>query len=615
MSVDSALMTRVYNTVPPTKAINKQLDTYTTAALLGAVSTSVATGPAAGAASRGAGIFSASDGSKNIVVGMLGLSPQQMVSSGILKPGSDAVIQAMINRGETDLNKIMPPNLFTGKSGAQNLQVLKSSVGAQAAATVQNMTTTTAVLTTQGIIGPETSLGVATGAVLSAATAGVNATVTAVKTGINGTLASSKAALDSLSSSGAAAVRGSADQVLNNVTGAITGAITGALGAANKAFGDAAGMLAGGLGAAALGVMKSPMAGLSAALSSARSGVDSAISQAKSVADGAFKTIVAGVPKLKAGVPNDIVKIAQEATAKFQVGKGGTDLLNGKLGAGLGKLASGASATLSNAASTAVQSAVNKVTGELQAAAKNVLANPMAAMGKAINVASGTATSATNLLSGGVESVAATAVTQAVNKIPAVANAVSSGMAAIPGGLNVASILNSKIPGIPDIGATVQNQISSATNKFNILGTLAKGGPGALAADAANKLKGAGADVLGKLKGGASLPNLLTQGLPPELSASIASLGSISPNVSLPTFVKTTGVAKAALAKRANLITGKITADIGTAATGLSSAAAAVLDPSSLVKKITSGIPNPMTASATAINAATKGLNVLGRRT
>ena len=174
-STPNPVKASVAATVPPVAAVSPALDKNVTAAITAAVSTNAATGLGAAAVSLGAGIVQTTTGAV-ASVGALALSPAQLCSAGILKPGASTLIDSLAQSGKS-IDQILTPNLFTGAPGAENLAALVKNPTSQAAALVTNLQQSQAALTTAGVMTGKESSNQVAGIVMAGATVGVPATV------------------------------------------------------------------------------------------------------------------------------------------------------------------------------------------------------------------------------------------------------------------------------------------------------------------------------------------------------------------------------------------------------------------------------------------------------
>jgi hypothetical protein len=169
----------IISSVPPVKNISKTLDSNVTAGLLGAVSKNAASGLASFVVKNGAGIIPTSQG--NIVsVGKFAFNPSQLEKAGIIKPGSSALVNSLVNSGKT-LKDAMPANIFTGKNGVSSLEKLVKSKELQIETQIDLMKKSETDLKNSGVIkGNEDGASIA-GLVLATSSSGITNVVNAVK--------------------------------------------------------------------------------------------------------------------------------------------------------------------------------------------------------------------------------------------------------------------------------------------------------------------------------------------------------------------------------------------------------------------------------------------------
>ena len=149
------------------------------AALVSQMAVNVGTGPAADAVQASAGVVEV-DGVKAAVVGIIGATPEQLVAAGTLKPGSEALINRLVQEGKS-VEEAITPNMFTGKDGVSSVADLAQNVAAQVNASATILKNAADGLASAGIIKGTENLGEIGGLVASAATSGVGATVDYVK--------------------------------------------------------------------------------------------------------------------------------------------------------------------------------------------------------------------------------------------------------------------------------------------------------------------------------------------------------------------------------------------------------------------------------------------------
>ena len=281
----------VASTVPVTGAVSNAIDTNTAAAIIGDAAKRAAEGPAAAAVKLGAGVVETATGAV-AAVGATAQSPDQMEQSGIIKPGSAALVKTLVQNGKT-VQQALTPNLFTGKDGASSLQAFVNNPVAQVAGAVVGLKIAQKALTSSGLITGKESGTVIAGLVMAASTVGVQGTV---------------------------------DFVKNAATQAF-GAVTGVVGTANKAINGllggtdsliAGGNFAGGLAEKVTGALGGISTSLDGLKKTALGSITGLIDSAKGVSAAAFGAITASIPTLKAGVPQNIKDITEKAIAAAQ---------------------------------------------------------------------------------------------------------------------------------------------------------------------------------------------------------------------------------------------------------------------------------------------------------
>lgn len=544
---ETPVTSSVTSTVPATSAVSSALDKNTTGAMVGQVATIAQSTPAvADAIKNGAGVVQSTVNGvvQNVAaVGKMAQTAQQLEAGGVIKAGAGALVDKLVQTGKT-VEQALTPNLFTGKPGAESLPNYLNNVTAQVTTQVANFQKAQTSLTQTGLITGKESAGQLAGMVTSAATAGVAATVNAIK-GAAGTLG----------------------QAITGPVNALGGAANNLLGSAQKMLG--AGNFAGNLASTVTGGLSSIAGSLNGLAKNLTGGAESLLSSAKGIAGSAFAAIKNSFPKLEAGKPQNLKKIAEEAVAKAQ--NAGTELAAGATkaanalvssGANAAAIASGVASSAVNGLSSGLSSvtgAVSSVTGALTSAGASITTAATSASGAVTNPATvdpyaGLSQEQINLLGGAdptdpfirsrlglpalttasVSSATAsatiasaqTALTNgATSLLPA---SVSTGLGALPGAQKaVSSVINNakgalnSIPGTGQISAAL-SQVTAAISSGGALGNVAS--------SMINKLKDSGS----------SLQALASTGLPAgaaaQLNSAISSLssGGASP-IKLPT--------------------------------------------------------------------------------
>ncbi len=171
------------STVPNIPAASPTLDKNTTSALVSQMAVNAATGAGKNAIAATAGIVTTDTGLKVGSIGGLGLNPSQYMSAGLLKPGSDVLINSALQSGKS-LEQAIPSNLFTGKDGVKSLGDLVNNQTAQTGAAVTLLKQGESSMVSAGLITDKESPTQKGGLILSAATAGADATINFAKSAL-----------------------------------------------------------------------------------------------------------------------------------------------------------------------------------------------------------------------------------------------------------------------------------------------------------------------------------------------------------------------------------------------------------------------------------------------
>jgi len=474
-------------TAPTTPSVSSALDKGTTNAVMGAVATNAATGAASAAVSQGAAVVKGAAGAATVAVGAFAQNATQLASSGIVKPGADKLINAMVQSG-ANVAQSMPNAVFSGSAGAETLPKLVQNVTAQATSVVSNLQQAQTAMGAVGAITGKESPQQVAGMVMAAATTGVQNTVAAVKS-----IAGAGANLPSLPSNAQDAL---------------------------KAIGQ---------GAAAAGIAQTvggALGGISGALDAMKTapGLSGLIDSAKGVAGSAFSAIKNSFKALEAGVPQNLTaiaktKAAENATVAGQssqltkaLGDAATGALVGAatnalgLGGGAAQGALNALATggkslgsvtniggainntvagitgtvtsvtnaITGATNTAksVVSTVGGITGATSSTSTATLAqNITNAVGSAVNSVNAVAGASSMLKTGDLTSLSKAASTIQQGAAAATSAALASGISNLPGGLKtVSAVVNNatdainKLPGTEAISGLVKDAQAAALN-------------------------------------------------------------------------------------------------------------------------------------------------------
>ena len=170
-------------TVPAIGTISKSLNAGVTAAMIGGTAAQAAAAYPE-VVSNGTGIIVDAAGNVNAGIGILAKTPQQLEAAGILKPGAASLVTGLVQRGMS-IESAMTNNLFTGVSGAENLQALINNTSAQAEAQIINFQQAqSAMMMTGAIVGNEAP-GAIAGIVNAAAYVGLKSTVAFLQNSTN----------------------------------------------------------------------------------------------------------------------------------------------------------------------------------------------------------------------------------------------------------------------------------------------------------------------------------------------------------------------------------------------------------------------------------------------
>lgn len=159
------------STVPPASVVSSgNMDAATTSAMVSQMAVTAATSPSGAAVQATAGVVNTGTGLK-ASVGLFGATPSQMVSQGIMKPGSDVAANAGIAAG-LGLQAAMPPNMFTGKNGINSVGDLVNNIPAQTNIAAGALNSAKETLTNLGAITGKESLTQTGGLIMATAIAG-----------------------------------------------------------------------------------------------------------------------------------------------------------------------------------------------------------------------------------------------------------------------------------------------------------------------------------------------------------------------------------------------------------------------------------------------------------
>lgn len=481
--------------VPQTGAVSQAIDKNTTSAVLGAVATNAATGPLKAATTQGAAIANTAQGVQ-VGVGQFAQTPQQLEAAGVIKPGSAATVQAIAEK-TGNVKQAMAGAVFTGQAGAQNLTSFVNNVPAQAQAVVTNLQQAQTGLTNAGVITGKESPTQIAGVVTAAATSGLTNTVNSVK----GVASSVAGGISNVATAAAGAALGAAAGAANAVGGAVNGVLKGI-----KSGNLAAGIAEGAAGA---------LGGISESVKAMGVGVKSIIDQTKGAAASAFQAVKATFKPMKAGEPQNLTKLAEEAAASAaaEAQKIGQDAQGAMKGAqdavaSKGLSATGAAGVIKNAATNAAADAAATATSGAKGALGGALGKVGSVVGGVVGGVVGAATGVAVAAVGGVANTitsVATAVTGG-GGLKNAAQAVQSGAQAAASAASSSGITN--LPGGPSVVGNIVNKASNAvTGAIGAVGNAITGavssvtGSGAVGTAINNVVGGTVGAVTGAISG------------------------------------------------------------------------------------------------------------------
>lgn len=182
-STDNAQVTTtspaLSSTVPDVNNASETLDKGTTAVLTSQMALNASEGPAKDAIATNAGIINGTNG-KSASLSPYALNPSQLAASGYLKPGSDVIVNKLVQQGKS-LDEAIPDSCWTGKDGITSTKSFLASSQAQSNAAVTLLAQGEQSMVKAGVITGKESPTQTGGVILSAVTAGTDATVNYTK--------------------------------------------------------------------------------------------------------------------------------------------------------------------------------------------------------------------------------------------------------------------------------------------------------------------------------------------------------------------------------------------------------------------------------------------------
>jgi hypothetical protein len=467
------------STAPPVPPVSKAIDKGTATAMVSQVAASAANGPAKDAVAAGQGVVDTPQG-KVAAVGPLAQNPTQFEFGKILKPGAAALVNSLIQSGKT-LEQAMTPNLFTGKVGADSLGAYANNLTAQISTQVEGFKIAQSNLINSGVItGKEAGTQMA-GVVMSAATVGIPQTIGFIQNAANQTLAEAQASL------------AAAAAPINNVLGSVSDNLSAGKFAAALSNG-----VTGGLGS--LGASLAGMAG----------DITGKLSALRGAVAGAFDAIASALPKLEAGVPQNLKKITEGAISKANNEGADTAATVANQQAG--------SPNASGVATGTDSSAFNPL-AQFQNAGNTIYNNIKSQLSPAITTLQGIGPN----LSKVANNITSPSTTDSAS---------ASGINSLPGGQQATAIVTNLkdslintvnvLPGTQTIKALIDSKLSGVTTALSTVDSVFKG-----VNDAANQAtiaaKNAGS-VFENLTTGKGLTSLAQLGLPASAIAKVEAL-------------------------------------------------------------------------------------------
>ena len=484
---------------PSVTAISDAIDADTTDAMIASVATVAATGPLSSAATLGATVVSTDTG--NIAaVGSFALTPSQLASAGIIKPGSDTLINSLVNSG-ANIDQAMPSSLFTGTPGAEDLASLAANPTAQATAVVTTMQQAQTALGMTGVISGNESATQVAGLVQAGSTVGIDATMAAIQqvTGQTGTALASVTGASSALSGVSNALSGSAGSLTGTASAAVNSSAGAIYGSVNQIQSALSAIGSGGAAATFASTATGGLGGIASALTAMGGSPDlsSLLSTVDGVAASAFNAIVDSFTPLEANVPQNLSAIAKAKAASNATRANQSTQLGGSLLSGLagGSLTGAINSVISGTSGLgSISGSTQNILGSLSSVAGGItglntgsispsslasnLGSVNAAQGlinNSVGGITGSVSKITNALSSAARStgLSSSIVTSTIGGITAIANTVSGNVTARS---TISSPLNPAIGGITSAVNAISSLAGSASvnpSDYNALSSAA----------------------------------------------------------------------------------------------------------------------------------------------
>jgi len=474
--------------VPQVPNVSDTLDQGTTNAVLAASATSAAIGSASDAVETGASIVNSNGpavsginsalniastageiidstsqvaGSINeatIALGSFAQTPEQLVQSGILKPGSSVLATGLASAGAS-LTNTMPGTIFTGVPGAESMEQLAENTTAQAASLVNIMQLAQQQLTDAGVINGSESTMQTAGLIAASATAGtenvinlisqVSSTITqTTDINVNSTDPISGAITASQIATGPtiSSLTGTAQQgtsLINTATSTISSLSSVANGAQNIL-----GMIGSGISAAKLSSSLGGLGGIAnslTALSGSGASLTSLLDSVKGISGSAFSAIKNSFGTLEPNKPQYLSDFAKQTASITAVAENSSSSQLSSTRS-LSSLVSSVTGTVNNVTRIAndLNNTVNSITG---------ISSPLTSL-----------TQPTNTINVGTINNTLSSINQISGTVNSISNTINSFGSTLQ---TTSSLINSVT------GTNVNNLSSSINGAFNQINSMA----------------------------------------------------------------------------------------------------------------------------------------------
>jgi hypothetical protein len=590
--------------VPQVNNVSETIDQGTTNAVLAASATSAATGPASDAVETGASIINGSSlsginsalniastvgeitdtanqiaGSVNeasIALGSFAQTPEQLVQSGILKPGSDALATGLASAG-LSLTNTMPGTIFTGVPGAESMEQLAENTTAQAASLVNIMQLAQQQLTDAGVINGSESTMQTAGLIAASATAGTENVINLISQvsstiiqpsdinlsftdPISGAISTSQLSTGSLIPN----LSGSTQQgtnLINTLTSTVSSLTSVSSGAQNVL-----GMIGSGISAAKLSGSLGGLGGISNslnALSGAGASLTSLLDSVKGISGSAFSAIKNSFGTLEPNKPQYLSDFAKQTASITAIAENSSSsqLSSTRSLSSLVSSVAGAANDITRIANN-VNNTVNSITGSSSPLTTfSQITNTINVgtinnnLSSSINQIGGTINSISNTInSGGTTSQATSSLIDSVTgtNVNSLSNSISGAFNQINGMAGAATSLRNGLSGLANAAKTVQ--AGGLAAKASQLASGVSNLPGGIGAFSSvlNKAQGATNRIPGTEQLTSTMNDIQTQvtnGIG-QVSSIVNTVGSLSGSSSLTSLASKAGGLTSSIASK-----------------------------------------------------------------